>query len=93
MSTTRCQSGCETTLRTWTGFLHYSPAPRLFALHVIGALTGAGGEAVVQGVAQGAHWVRPRPAGEAGGGRRLVRLAAVLRALPGVGVAFASAAA
>lgn len=57
-------------------------APDSLALHVVGALTGAGGEAVVQRVAEGAHRVESRPVGEAGGGGGLVRLAAVLPTLP-----------
>lgn len=60
-------------------------------LYVIWALTGAGGEAVVQRVTEGAHGIRPRLAREAGGGG-LVHLAAVLAALPRVCVAVTSAA-
>lgn len=56
------------------------PGPRGGLLDVVGALAGAGREAVVQRVAQRAHGVRPGPAGEAGGGRRLVGLAHVLPA-------------
>lgn len=66
--------------------------PTLCLLHIIGALAGAGGEAVVQRVAQGAHRIRPGLSGEAGGGG-LVHLAAVLRALPHISVAVTSAAA
>lgn len=61
-------------------------------LHVVGALAGAGGEAVVQRVAEGAHGIGPRPAGETGGGG-LVHPAAVFPALPRIRVAVASAAA
>lgn len=61
-------------------------------LHIVRAVTGAGREAVVQRVAQGAHRICPRFAGETGGGR-LIHLAAVLHALPRIGVAVTSAAA
>lgn len=63
----------------------------LLPLHIVGALTGAGGEAVVQRIAEGAHGICPGLAWEAGGGG-LVPLAAVLPALPRIGVAVASAA-
>lgn len=59
-----------------------APPSDSLALHVVGALTGAGREAVVQRVAEGAHRVESRPVGEAGGGGGLVRLAAVLPTLP-----------
>lgn len=61
-------------------------------LHVVGALAGAGGEAVVQRVTQGANRIRPRLTGEAGGGR-LVLLAAVRLAFPRIPVGVASPAA
>jgi len=63
-----------------------SPAPFPPPLHFVGALAGAGGEAVVQRVAEGAHGVGP-PAG--GGG--LVRPAAVLLAPARLGVPVATA--
>lgn len=54
------------------------------ALHIIGALTGAGGEAVVERVAEGTSLISPRLCGEAGRAG-LVGLTAVLPALaPGV---------
>jgi len=58
--------------------------------YVIGALTGAGGETVVQRVTEGASRIRPRPAHKAGGGGGLVRLAAALSALHRIGVAVTS---
>lgn len=55
-------------------------------LHIIRAVTGAGGEAVVQRVAKGAYGICPSFAGEAGGGW-LIHLAAVLHVLPSIGMA------
>lgn len=83
---TCCQS------QTWD--IHGTTALPSYSLplYVIWALTGAGGEAVVQRVTEGAHRIRPRLAREAGGGG-LVHLAAVLAALPRVCVAVTSAAA
>lgn len=46
--------------------------------HIVGALTGAGGETVVEGVAKGARGVHPGPADEAGGAGGLADLAAAL---------------
>lgn len=82
------KSGQEHTSRMmekWFKLCHHSPA----FLHIVRALTGAGGEAVVQRIAEGAHGIRSGPAREAGGGG-LVGFAAALPALPLVGVAAAA---
>lgn len=56
----------------------YSLAPS----DVIGALTGAGGETVIERVTERARGIRPGPAYEAGGGGGLVHLTAIAPTLP-----------